>query len=416
MRNQFSTRLVLIALIVALAAGSALAQAPAAKKNWKDTAEYEQYNAIVKEQDPVKKLGLLDAWKQKYPTTDFVQERSLLYIQTLTTAVGKTLGASQATPEVLANGEKFANTLLSGLDEYFAANVKPANVSDADWAKAKTGTEALAHTALGWIHMQKKENEPAEQEFIKSLKAEPNNAQVSYWLGTVILSQRKPEKQAQAIYHFARAASLEGPGALTPEGKAQIDPYFVRIFSTFHGKDDAELQKLRDTAKASALPPEGWVLKNVNEIAAENEEDFMKKNPMLAMWMNLKKELTGANAEQYFESSLKGAAIPGGAHGVTKFKGVLISSKPAAAPKELVLGVSDPNTPDVTLKLENPMRGKADAGTPLEFEGVVNSYTKDPFMLTLDVDDNAKVVGWPAPAPAKKAVGAKKAAPAAKKK
>jgi hypothetical protein len=100
---------------------------------------------------------------------------------------------------------------------------------------------------------------------------------------------------------------------------------------------------------------------------------------------------------------------------VQKFKGVLISSKPATAPKELVLGVMDPNTPDVTLKLETPLRGKADPGRELEFEGIVSGFTKEPFMLVLDVDENSKITGWPAPAPAAKKAGAKKAAPRKKK-
>jgi len=114
--------------------------------------------------------------------------------------------------------------------------------------------------------------------------------------------------------------------------------------------------------------------------------------------------LTADAGQQYFDTSVKGAALPGGANGVTKFKGTLISQKPALNPKELVLGISTPDTPEVTLKLETALRGKADPGTVIHFEGVASAFTKDPFMLTFDVDSKDKIQGWPAQAapPAKK--------------
>ena len=104
---------------------------------------------------------------------------------------------------------------------------------------------------------------------------------------------------------------------------------------------------------------------------------------------------------------MKGAALPGGATtGVKKFKGTLISQKPALNPKELVVGITSPDTPEVTLKLETPLRGKAEPGTVIQFAGVPSAFSKDPFMLTFDVDSKDKIAGWPAQAapPAKKRV------------
>ena len=94
---------------------------------------------------------------------------------------------------------------------------------------------------------------------------------------------------------------------------------------------------------------------------------------------------------------------------MTKFKGKLISQKPALRPKELVVGISSPDTPEVTLKFENALPGKAEPGTTIEFEGVPSAFTKEPFMLTFDVEGKDKITGWPAQAPpAKKAVVRKK--------
>jgi hypothetical protein len=66
-------------------AQAAGAQQPAQggqQKNWKDRAEYDLYNSIAHEQDPQKRLDLLDQWTQKYPSTDFEDLRTQTYLGT----------------------------------------------------------------------------------------------------------------------------------------------------------------------------------------------------------------------------------------------------------------------------------------------------------------------------------------------
>ena len=279
--------------------GQAPAAQPAAQpaqKNWKDRAEYDLYNAIVKEQDASKRLALLNSWKEKYPTSDYADARLQIYVTTYAAlnqpdkviATGNevlqsdpknltvlymmaqnVLGIAKPTPDDLASGEKAANGLISNLDTFFDPSKKPATTSDADWAKAKTQTETLAHTTLGWIALQKKDNETAEKEFTKSLQLTPNNAQVSYWLGTAIVQEKKPEKQPAALFHFARAASLDqSQGGFNAQARQSIETYFVNAYNRFHGQDAAELSKLREMAKASPFPPDGFTIKDVNEIKA----------------------------------------------------------------------------------------------------------------------------------------------------
>jgi hypothetical protein len=305
------------------------------------------------------------------------------------------LGIAKPTPDDLASGEKAANGLLSNIDTFFDPGKKPATTSDADWAKAKTLTETLAHTSLGWIALQKKDNETAEKEFTKSLQLSPNNAQVSYWLGTAIVQEKKPEKQPAALFHFARAASLDqSQGGFNAQARQSIETYFVNAFNRFHGQDPAELNKLRELAKASPFPPDGFAIKDVNQIKSENEEKFRKENPGLALWMTLKQALTAADGQQYFDSNMKGAEVPGGAGGVQTFKGKLISTKPALRPKELVLSVGDGTTPDATLVLDAPLPGKAEPGVEIEFAGVPTAFTKEPYGVTFEVEKK-KVAGWP---------------------
>ncbi len=429
-----------VSLTMAVAVGMILftlpgfGQQPA--QNWKDRAEYDLYNAIVKEQDPAKRLPLLNSWKEKYPTSDFAALRQDVFVQTYAAlrqpdkVIAAGNEALQANPkdltalylmalnvqllskpsaDDLAAGEKAANGILSNLDTFFGADKKPASTPDAAWTQAKTQAEVLAHTTLGWVALQKKDDENAEKELTKALQLSPNastttgapvdSAQVSSWLGTAIaheaIQQKKPERYPEALFQFARAASLDqSQGGYPAAGRQPFETYFVNAFNRYHGQDAPELAKLRELAKSQPLPPQGWTLEDVNTAKAKKDAEFQKSNPGLALWMNLKEALTGADGQQYFDTNMKGADVPGGAGGLQALKGKLISSKPALHPKELVLSIGDGTTPDVTLHLDAPLPGKADPGVAIEFSGQPASFTKEPFSITFDVEKK-KIGGWP---------------------
>jgi len=382
------------------------------KKNYKDQQEYTLYDSATKETDANKKLALLNTWKDKYPESDFKLERLQLLLPTYQqlgqpakmidtakeilaiapkditalywiTFLTPTLGSSSA--DTLDTAEKAANGLLVA--------EKPANVKDDDWTKAKSQTDAVAYTTLGWIAMQRKNNDVAEQNFKKSLTINPNAVQVSYWLGTVIIAQKKPEKQAEALYDFARAAAYDGEGALAPAGRKQIDDYLTKVYTTIHG-DTTGLAELKTMAKASPTPPADFKIKTAAEIAGEKEEELKKTNPELALWLNLKGQLLSPEGQTYFDSSMKGAQVP-------KLKGWLVSAKPAVKSKELLVSMEGKDqAPNVTLKLVGsdgataaPLAGKPVAGVEIEFEGVGDSFAKDPsFMVTFNVE-KAKITG-----------------------
>ena len=392
-------------------------QAPSGKQ-WKDRAEYDMYDAIIKATDPNKKLALINSWKEKYPTTDYSDERLQLYLltyqqmgqgakmveiakellakdpkslQAMATITALTPDLNNTSPDALDLGEKAARGIVQ--------MEKPQGTADAEWNNLK----AAAHRTLGWIAMQRKDNETAEQEFKQSLKINPNNGVLSYWLGTVIVAQKKPEKQSEALYHFARAVAYDGQNAVPAQGRQQIETYLSKAYNSYHGQDPKGLAELKTLAKSSPFPPEDFKIKSATEIAIEEENRLKETNPPLALWMGIKKQLTDTNGEQYFSDNLKGAAVPGGAAGVQKLKGTLIAHKPAARPTELVLGLADPTLPEVTLKLDSALPGKAEPGTEIEFEGVPSAFTKDPeFMVTFDVERD-KITGWPAQAPARRA-------------
>jgi tetratricopeptide (TPR) repeat protein len=234
--QQFFRRLTAISAIALGSVISGLAQtpqtsatAPAAKeKKVKDQGEYDLFTAVTKETDANKKLALLNTWKEKYPDSDYKLDRlqfmlltyqqlnqpakmidtakeilaidpkeiqALYWISTLTPTLGN------VSPDALDLGEKAANGLLQA--------EKPATVSDDAWKTAKTQTDAIAYSTLGWIANIRKNYDVAETNFKKSLEINPNAAQVSYWMGNVILAEKKPERQAEALYDIARASTYD---------------------------------------------------------------------------------------------------------------------------------------------------------------------------------------------------------------
>src|SRR5579862_1219849 len=286
-----------LAILVVGAIGLISLQAQAPAKNWKDRGEYDLFDSISKEQDLNKRLALLTTWQQKYPASDYSSERTQFLmdayarlnqpdkvievagqalqadpknLQALALAMVNVQRIPKPTPEQLAIGEQAANGLISNADALFAMDKKPAAAKDEDWKKARLDLETLAHTTLGWIGLTRKAfDENTEKHFAKSLELNPNNAQVSYWLGTVILGEKKPERQSEALFHFARAASLPSDqGGLAPAFLKTVDTYFTNAYNRFHGKDDTGLAELRKTALATAMPPAGFKIEDVNEIAA----------------------------------------------------------------------------------------------------------------------------------------------------
>lgn len=400
------------------------APAQEAASKWADRAEYDLYQSIAKETDPMKRVTLLDEWKTKYPNSKLKTDRDVLYVTTYGSAQKpqETLNAAKTvlaedpdnvtalywatldtpyappTPDNLDFGQKAANGLLNAK--------KPAAMSDADWTKTKGQLqfEGTAHETLGWVAMTRKDYGTAESEFEASLKANPNNGQVSYWRGTSILAEKKPEKQGMALYDIARAAAYDGPGAMS--GRDQVKAYLQKGYAQYHGSNDG-FDALMAKAKTSAFPGDYTIQSTVDieKAKAAAEEAAAKANPMLALWKNMKDQLTSANGQSYFDSGVKDADLPGNAvPGVTKFTGKLVSEEPETRPKKLVLALSDATTPEVTLNLDVALPGKADPGTELSFSGVAKDFTQSPFNLTFSVEKK-NLDGWPVKAePARRPV------------
>ncbi len=412
-------------------AGQAAGQTAAAKPGepqWKDRAEYDLFDSISKEPDANKRLALLNQWKEKYPSTDFQKQRQQFYIPTyqqlndvknmfasvndlyrldpkdLTAAYWLTIltpSMNVATdPAALERAENGANIVIQNLDTTFAREKKPATMSDADWAKQRSDTEAAAHKTLGWVQMVKKNNDAAEKHFREAIRLNPNAGEVDYWLGNVLVAQKDQKKIPEALFFLARAGSYTGPGALAPEGRNQVNAYLAKAYAGYHGSA-TDLDKLKQMAATNPVPPPDFKVKSVVEIQQEElskQAEKEKADPQGALWARLKEALTGAEGPAYFDSNMKGSKLPEKA-----LRGKVVS----ATTKEIKLAMSDDTTPEATLQFENAVP-KVEPGTSLQFTGVAESYTKEPFMVTFQTE-RSDVVGLPASAPAKRKAPARPA-------
>lgn len=397
--------------------GQAAAAAPAEKKkNYKDQQEYTLYDSATKETDANKKLATLNTWKDKYPDSDFKQERLVLFLNTYQ-ALGQGAKMVDTAKEILAidpkditalywitflspsvgnNSADAVATATKAANGLLAAE-KPATTKDEDWKTAKANFDAIAYKTLGWAAAVPKNYAEAEQNYKKSLQSDPKSGEVAYSLGQALLArsiaEKKPAVQSEALYYFARAASYDGPGALNPDGRKKVDDYLTKVYNTLHG-DSSGLAELKALAKDNPTPPADFKIKTAAEIAAEQEEELKKTNPSLALWKNLKGQLLSPDGQTYFDSSMKDAAVP-------KLKGWLVAAKPPVKSKELLVSMDGKDQPaNVTLRLvggadgttATPLTGKPELGTEIEFEATGKTFTKEPFMVTFDVE-KAKITG-----------------------
>jgi hypothetical protein len=173
----------------AVTATAPLARAQAPEKKVKDQGEYDLFNQTLKDaNNPAQHIKDLYSWTQKYPESDYKDDRLLYYLQAynasnnpakvlevgsglisrdLKTVFGKDPknGPQQilqvlylttanfaklqtATPEQMAQGIAAANALKDYVGQYFTAANKPAATSDTEWAKTKDQVAGLSNAVL----------------------------------------------------------------------------------------------------------------------------------------------------------------------------------------------------------------------------------------------------------------------------
>jgi len=404
--------------------------APAAKgPQWKDTAEYDMYQNYNKGKDLKGKEEALNKWKQGYPDSEFAGQREeeyfTLYLQFkenrkafdkakelraknpnhfFATTNGilsliYVLGTPPAAAD-LAYAEETAKYVLDNLDAFLGPANKPANVNDQQWTALKPNIQNAAMRVTAWVWVQRKGSDArAEVELTKYLQLDPTQAQFSSFLGAAQLAQAKatPAKGVTALYHYARAATYDGPNALPAAERQRLLTFVTDTYVKYHGSKDG-LDPILVRAKTNAFPATDFAIKSTSDLANDElakDEEWKKAHPDLAVWRDtVKGPLTAPDGAAFFEGNFKGAGVPGGFNGVERFKGTIISMEPATRPKKVVVAVFDSKVADATLEFEDPLPGDMPVGSVIEFNGVGKAFQKEPFMVTFDVDAEKDLKGW----------------------
>ena len=399
-----------------------------AEKNYKDPAEYGLFDAAVKDLTANsfdKAVADLDAWNQKYPDSEFKDDRQVFYVlayagakqpekalnaaaklvtnpasldtakqvRLLYTAATAIQQIPDPTPEQLTTGGKAARDLA-------AFNKVPEGMSPDQWASTRVQLYTAAHAAMLYVALvpgtkalQTKDCAAASGAFRKALEEFPDSAQAAGYLGEAELcrARTEPDRAPVAIYELARAAGLDPTkGMVDPNWQKQtVEPSLERVYNAYHGADAEGLAQLKQEAVKSPLPPDGFTIQTAEQIAQQKQANFEAQNPELALWTRLKDALAGAEGEQYFESNVKDAALP-------QLRGVLVDAKPACRPTELLIAVVLPDAPapppEIALKLAKPLSGKPDLNIEIRWEGIATAFTKNPFLLTMETE-SAKIHG-----------------------
>lgn len=414
-------------LFAGLASVSAQTPAPAKKQEWKSQAEFDLYDAAAKDTNPVTRVEKLDKWKAQFADTDFTTERMQMYLVAYEQAnnARAAFDAAAALLKVNPNhymavpaimyyvrllkpmqpadsdlAERVSNYAWDNLDKIYDPANKPADQTPAQWEQAKAQTKPFPLQTLLFLIDARKDNNRAITDYTKILTKDPNQPDVSQLLARALLAKaiadKKPEEQPVALYHFARAVAYTGPNALPAASQTTLKTYLTTQYTKYHGSTEG-LDQMLATAKTNVMPPADFKIKSTvdleNEKAAKEAEE-MKNNPMIGLWAKILREpLTKDDGQMYFDMNVKDALLPGGANGVMKFKGKIVSMTPATKPKEIQLSIEKPGVADAKLIFEKALDGKMEVGEELSFEGKATEYTKDPFMITFDVEKDG-LEGW----------------------
>lgn len=416
MKGKLSIRLAAMAILIGgalaflLTATSARAQEASP---WKDRAEYDAFTAITQAKDPNQIITLCDKYMADYPETKFpdkILEFKLGAYQATNNAAmmketaEKLLAVSpnnlralillsymfprSANPAAgdfdaqLGSAAEIANKGIVAVDAMQA----PQGVAPEAFEKQKAQSAAIFYQTRGFVALQKKEFEKAQEDLKKSGEANQIDALNFYWLGLAHLTP-KPSNYDQGIWALSRAVSLSGPGSLPEATKTTVKDYLTKVYDARHG-DTEGLDGVLAQAASAAFPPPDFHVKSMEEMAPPPEpepepvkpRELSVKPEELETFDDIRKFLqAGGEKETDTWTLLKGAQLP--------LPGRVVSATPESAPRTLRLAVSadvatQEGKHDLEVALVAPGRA-VKKGEDIMIEGTIDAYTTKPFVLKI---------------------------------
>jgi tetratricopeptide (TPR) repeat protein len=378
--------------------------AQAAKPEIKNPAEYNAYINAIQQQNPAQKAEALEAFLQTYPNSVMkVDAMELLMVsyqqagnaQKALDAANRILQAdpnsvralallaynyrmagAQGGPQMqdnLAKAQQYGQQGLQALPKM----QKPAGMSDADFTKLHNEMGAIFDGAVGFAALQAKNYAEAQKDFKEAVgwESQPTIADV-YPLATADL-EAKP-MNPEGFWFIVKAANM-AQGATTQ----QILDYGKKKYIRYHGSEQGWDQLVKDaTASTSLMPPAGFTVAPAPPppSPAEQAADLVKtKTPVQMSFAEWELVLSSGNqqAADTVWNAIKGKTV--------KLQASVIS----ATPTSVQLAGSDDDIEakkaDITLTMTKPIptRLVPAVGSMMAFQGALDSYTPNPFMMTM---------------------------------
>jgi hypothetical protein len=241
----------------------------------------------------------------------------------------------------------------------------------------------------GHAALEKKDYVTAERELRIALKLHPNEGQVCYWLGSATYGQRKVELIPEALFYFARAVVAEGSDALPDSERTSAEAYLSKAYFGFHGSDEG-LDHLKEIARHNVTPPPDFKISTLDGAPASGADDpFNKTNPDIALWRRVRQAVLQNNGGVSYFEMVQGALFPPDNPGLPAMLRGTVVAQPSA--QELLINVDSPEG-DALLQFNTPIQTKMSPGDKVEFRGVIESYSRSPYLLTLRVKGSDLVI------------------------
>ena len=385
--------------------------APQAKQpQWKSRAEYDAFQAFVKETDAKKRISLIQAFIKANPQSDFLANAYVAEMQTYVQLgqTGEGIGSAKKAlgsdpnnldalsylcftfPYTFKPSDSNAATELSQAGEYAQHGLealqnlqKPAGVTEEQfeaYVKPKT-KRAVFNTAAGFVALQQKNYNQA----IKSLEAaaqdEPNSVLVYSLLGQAYYNE-SPREVNKAIWNLARATSL-AEDSNSPNA-AELKKFYGQVYEAQHGSNADEDKVLTQAKSAAAMPADFAV--------APPPQHPSTGNPNLDAFYKIEDAISvGGDTAQQNWAQLKGQPLGLVGH----VDGVEAGTDPNTFQVRVDITPQSEGaqgTYDIVLLDSQPNAKYLQQGDPLRFQGTLDSYVTTPnFILTLSdakIDDS----------------------------
>ena len=370
---------------------------------WKTREEYDAYQVFAQEQDPNKKIALIDAFLEKFKDTDFKEPILLIKMQAYQ-GLNDRDGAAKIAREVLAinpnqvdalyllsftfpytfqpgdadaesalsRALSDARTGLSALEQM----AKPPNISDSQFAEYVKPRRLVFNNTVGFAALQQKDY-PMAITYLKVVSGgTPNDALVFYRLGLAYLYSDPPDHD-NTVWYLARAVSLAGAGN-NSLNENEIRRFLTRAYVSRYGSEGG-LSDIITQAAASSTPPEGFAVPSPPETsptATPSEKVFLTlAHPLRGGGETAQKSWDQWKGNRLPMAGKVDSLVKGDGAGKYNVRIDLISDSPSA----------EDGVYDVVLKVSGQAKvSNLAKGDIIRFEGDLDGYEVAPnFFFTL---------------------------------